>query len=137
MSDLSIPGRAKKRNDQIDHELFYVTLMVNGKAYAIAAPIQSPNQESLAAVMSAIVAANLPQVTGFELYRHNPEYEQNRQFLMHCPVMEIMMSLQPVIQKAAGAQVMRSAVPVLGGKENGENLQQMFDELKKAGKQVV
>jgi hypothetical protein len=137
MGEIEIPGRAKKRNEPVENELFYITLMVGQKRYAIETPISSPNRESIAAVMSAVVAANLPQVTGFELYACDTEYVGNRRFLMTCPVLEIMTGLQPILQKVAGAQVFRSAIPAFGAKEGGENLQAMFDELKKAGRQVL
>lgn len=126
----------KKTNGQIPPKLFYVAFKVNGKTYHLETPITAPNQESVASVLTAIVTANMPQVAGFELYAHDTEYEQNRRFLMLCPVMEIMTSLQPLLQKMVGQQVMKAAIPVMGAKENGENLQKMFDELKKAGKQV-
>lgn len=135
MSDLALVGD-KKRNVDIQNDLFYVGLMVGGKTYQVNNPISSPNKESLAAVLSAVVAVNWPHVTGFELYRHNTNYVQNREFLMFCPVMEIMMGLQQTIQELTGKQSFRGAVPVKGSTENGENLQKMFDELKKAGKQV-
>jgi hypothetical protein len=137
MSDLKLIGGAKKKNVNLESQLFYVALMVNGKTYHVQNPLSAPNQESLAAVMSAIVAINIPQVTGFELYRHNSDYEQNREFLMYCPVMDVMMGLQPTVQQLVGKQVFKAAVPVKGSTANGENLQALFDEAKKAGKQII
>lgn len=131
-----IPIIGKKRNET-KNEYFLAGFTVGLKTYVLPNPFGAPNKESAAAALGAIVTANFPNVSGFELYRVNPEYENDRELLMIAPIMQLMNWAGPQLQQLTGQQVLKAAVPVRQTPANGENLQKLMESAKKAGQQVL
>lgn len=127
---------AKKKNE-LENQFFFAGFMINEKTYILPQPFGAPNAESAAATLNAVVTANFPNVTGFELYRLNTAYENNRELLMVAPAMQVMMWAGPQLQALVGRQVLRAAIPVRPSKDNGENLSELYVEAKKNGMKLL
>lgn len=126
-----------KKKSTLEQEFFIVGFMVGLKTYILPNPFGSPNAESAAAALTAIVTANMPKITGFELYRYNKEYENNRELIMAVPVMQMSAWAAPQLEAIIGAQVMKSAVPVKSTGANGENVSLLYEAAKKQGAQIL
>jgi hypothetical protein len=126
-----------KKQTPLAQEFFIVGFMVGLKTYIIPQPFGAPNAASAAAALTAIVTANLPKITGFELYRYNTEYENNRELIMAVPVMQMMTWAAPQIEAITGQQTMKAAVQAKGASVNGENLKALYEEAKKQGAQIL
>lgn len=126
----------KKRNKPTNKIYIIDFLLGAGKPNA-SVQFSAPNQESAAAVAGIIVSTNWPNLVGFNLYLYNPEYDHDREFLMHVPAMQMSVQLTPEINKAVGAQVMKAVIPVVPPKDGGENLSKLAKEAKERGSQLL
>lgn len=122
-----------KKKNKIENTAFIVDFLVGGGKPHATVAFSAPNKESAQAVATIIVATNWPNLTGFNLYKYNQEYEYEREFLVHAPAMQMAIQFGPEINKAVGAQVMKSVVPVVGTGLAGEDLTKLAEEAKKRG----
>lgn len=127
---------AKKKNELVQ-EYFFAGFMISEKTYILPQPFGAPNAESAAATLNAVVTANFPNVTGFELYRLNTAYENNRELLVVAPAMQVMMWAGPQLQALVGRQVLKAAIPVRPSKDNGENLSELYKAAKESGLKLL
>jgi len=130
-------GEKKKNDLGQSPELFIAGFMIGEKTYILPQPFGAPNQESAAATLTAVVTANYPNIAGFELYRYNTEYENNRQLIMIAPIMQVMTWANPQLAALVGKQVMKAAVPVRPSQVNGENLSELYKAAKENGMKVL
>jgi hypothetical protein len=126
----------KKKNKPVNSQ-FIIDFMAGGGKPNATVAVSAPNAESIAAAATIIVSTNWPSLTGFNLYRYNPEYDYDREFLMHVPAMQLMTQFAPEIQKACGAQIMKGVIPVVPQKAGGEDLKKLSDEAKKDGRNLL
>lgn len=125
----------KKRNRPQNVQFIIDFLAGGGKSATVAC--SAPNQESIAAVATVIVATNWPNLVGYNLYKYNTEYEYDREFLMHVPAMQMAVQFMPDINKACGAQIMKGVIPVVASKAEGEDLRKLADQAKKDGRNLT
>lgn len=125
----------KKKNKPVNSQYIIDFLVGGGKPNATVA-VAAPNKESIAAVATILVATNWPNLVGFNLYARNPEYDYDREFLMHVPAMQMASMFMADINKAVGMQIMKGVVPVVASKVEGEDLKKLSDQAKKDGRQL-
>jgi len=126
----------RKKNRPKSEKYIIDFLMGEGKPNATVA-CMAPNLESVASVCGIIVATNWPGIVGYNLYRYNPEYDYDREFLMHVPAMQMAMQFANEIQSKLGIQVFKSVIPVIPSKAEGEDIQKLADEAKKNGRKLL
>lgn len=98
-------------------------------------PLSAPNKDSLLAVATVIVSANIQHLYGFNAYlaedpacRHeDPATCKDLQFIAHVPAMDIMAQISGILQKAAGRQLLTAAIPLKSS--NQQNLREMLDAI--------
>lgn len=126
----------RKKNKPVNSAYIIDFLAGGGKPNATVA-VSAPNPESIASAATIIVSVNWPNLIGFNLYKHNPEYDYDREFLMHVPAMQLLTQFMPEIQKACGAQILKGVIPVVPQKAGGEDLKKLADEAKKDGRNLL
>ena len=130
-------GLSIKKKNKVVNDSYILEFLVGADKPPAMKACSAPNKESIAAVATIIVATNWPMITGFNLYRYNPAYEYDREFLMHVPAMQMMSQFMAEIKLAAGAQVMKGLVPVLPQKAEGEDLKKLSEEAKKDNRNLL
>lgn len=103
-------------------------------------PLSAPNKDSLLAVATIIVAANIQHLYGFNAYlaedpncRHDDLAPcKDLQFIAHVPAMDIMAQISGILQKGAGRQLLTAAIPVKG--TNSQNLRELLDAINREKK---
>lgn len=129
-------GLVTKKTNKPVNSAYIIDFLVGGGKPNASVAASAPNKESMAAVATIIVATNWPNLIGFNLYKHNPEYDYDREFLMHVPAMQMSVQFMAEINKACGAQVMKGVIPVLPSKAAGEDLRKLADDAKEKGRQI-
>jgi lipoate synthase len=106
---------------------YLVEILVLDKA--VRAPLSAISLESISHMASIFVAMNWPNVYGYNIFN-----ETGTEILEMVNVVAFTNHFMKTIQQIAGAQVLKSAVPVIGAGEQGENLVKLMEEARKAGR---
>lgn len=125
-----VPAAAPTLQDLIakhSRVTYLVEILVLDKA--VRAPLTSISLESISHMASIFVAMNWPNVYGYNIYNAD-----GTELLEMVNVVAFTNHFMPSIQQIAGAQVLKSAVPVIGAGEGGENLVKLMEEARKAGR---
>jgi lipoate synthase len=106
---------------------YLVEILVLDKA--VRAPLSAISLESISHMASIFVAMNWPNVYGYNIFN-----ETGTEVLEMVNVVAFTNHFMKTIQQIAGSQVLKSAVPVIGSGEQGENLVKLMEEARKAGR---